>query len=263
MQNSEVGIRIENLSKSFGSDQIIKNLNFQVKGGEFMTLLGPSGCGKTTTLRLILGSILPNEGKIYLGSDDVTSTPCHKRNVGIVYQNYALFPHMTAYKNIAFGLEIRDIPDIEIKIRDIMAKMNILGLEDRYPNQLSGGEQQRVALARTLVVEPRVLLLDEPLSNVDAKLRYELRSEIKDLQKSMGITTLYVTHDQEEALIISDRIAIMEGGEIIEVGSPGDLYFNPEKEYTRDFLGIVEKRLKNLEDFRERAGYGEIRRPKR
>lgn len=263
MQNSEVGIRIENLSKSFGSDEIIKNLNFQVKGGEFMTLLGPSGCGKTTTLRLILGSILPNEGKIYFGSDDVTSTPCHKRNVGIVYQNYALFPHMTAYKNIAFGLEIRDIPDIEIKIRDIMAKMNILGLEDRYPNQLSGGEQQRVALARTLVVEPRVLLLDEPLSNVDAKLRYELRSEIKDLQKSMGITTLYVTHDQEEALIISDRIAIMEGGEIIEVGSPGDLYFNPEKEYTRDFLGIVEKRLKNLEDFRERAGYGEIRRPKR
>lgn len=263
MRNSEVGIRIENLSKSFGSDEIIKNLNFQVKGGEFMTLLGPSGCGKTTTLRLILGSILPNEGKIYFGSDDVTSTPCHKRNVGIVYQNYALFPHMTAYKNIAFGLEIRDIPDIEIKIRDIMAKMNILGLEDRYPNQLSGGEQQRVALARTLVVEPRVLLLDEPLSNVDAKLRYELRSEIKDLQKSMGITTLYVTHDQEEALIISDRIAIMEGGEIIEVGSPGDLYFNPEKEYTRDFLGIVEKRLKNLENFRERAGYGEICRPKR
>lgn len=251
MQNSEVGIRVENLSKSFGSDEIIKNLNFQVKGGEFMTLLGPSGCGKTTTLRLILGSILPNEGKIYFGSEDVTSVPCHKRNAGIVYQNYALFPHMTAYKNIAFGLEIRDALDIEAKIWAIMTKMNILGLEDRYPNQLSGGEQQRVALARTLVVEPRVLLLDEPLSNVDAKLRYELRNEIKDLQKSMGITTLYVTHDQEEALIISDRIAIMESGEIIEVGSPGDLYFNPEKEYTRDFLGIVEKRLKNLENFRK------------
>jgi len=257
MQDSEVEIRVENLSKSFGSDKIIKNLNFQVKGGEFMTLLGPSGCGKTTTLRLILGSILPDEGRIYFGDDDVTNIPCHKRNAGIVYQNYALFPHMTAYKNISFGLEIRDVPDIEIRIRDIMAKMSILGLEDRYPNQLSGGQQQRVALARTLVVEPRVLLLDEPLSNVDAKLRYELRSEIKDLQKSMGITTLYVTHDQEEALIISDRIAIMEGGEIIEAGSPEDLYFNPEKEYTRDFLGIVDRRLRNLEKFRRTNIYYE------
>lgn len=251
MPDSENGVRVVNLSKSFGSDEIIKNLNFQVKAGEFLTLLGPSGCGKTTTLRLILGSISPDEGKIYFGDSDVTGIPCHRRNVGIVYQNYALFPHMTAYKNIAFGLELRDTSDIEDKIRDIMAKMNILGLEDRYPDQLSGGEQQRVALARTLVVEPRVLLLDEPLSNVDAKLRYELRSEIKDLQKSMGITTLYVTHDQEEALIISDRIAIMESGEIIEVGSPGDLYFNSEKEYTRDFLGIVEKRLENLENFRK------------
>lgn len=245
-------IKIERLSKSFGSDQIIKNLNFKIRDSEFMTLLGPSGCGKTTTLRLILGSISPDEGRIYFGDNDVTDVPCHKRNAGIVYQNYALFPHMTAYKNIAFGLEVRDAPDIDTKIRDIMAKMNILGLEDRYPNQLSGGEQQRIALARTLVVEPRVLLLDEPLSNIDAKLRYELRSEIKDLQKSMGITTLYVTHDQEEALLISDRIAIMESGEIIEVGNPRDLYFNPEKEYTRDFLGIVEKRLKNLENFMTR-----------
>jgi len=253
MQDSESGVKVVNLSKSFGSDEIIKNLNFQVKRGEFMTLLGPSGCGKTTTLRLILGSIPPDEGRIYFGDEDVTDIPCHRRNAGIVYQNYALFPHMTVYKNIAFGLEIRDVPDIGIKVRDIMAKMNILGLECRYPNQLSGGQQQRVALARTLVVEPRVLLLDEPLSNVDAKLRYELRSEIKDLQKSMGITTLYVTHDQEEALIISDRIAIMESGEIIEVGSPGDLYFNSEKEYTRDFLGIVEKRLENLENFRKSA----------
>ena len=253
MQDSEVGIRVENLSKSFGSDEIIKNLNFQVKKGEFMTLLGPSGCGKTTTLRLILGSISPDEGKIFFGDNDVTSIPCHRRNAGIVYQNYALFPHMTAYRNIAFGLEIRGAPDVEIKIRNIMAKMNILGLGDRYPNQLSGGQQQRVALARTLVVEPKVLLLDEPLSNVDAKLRYELRTEIKNLQKSTGVTTLYVTHDQEEALIISDRIAIMESGEIIEVGSPEDLYFNPEKEYTRDFLEIVEKRLKNLENFRRSA----------
>jgi len=251
MQDSEVGIRVENLSKSFGSDEIIKNLNFQVKKGEFMTLLGPSGCGKTTTLRLILGSISPDEGKIFFGDNDVTSIPCHRRNAGIVYQNYALFPHMTAYRNIAFGLEIRGAPDVEIKIRNIMAKMNILGLGDRYPNQLSGGQQQRVALARTLVVEPKVLLLDEPLSNVDAKLRYELRTEIKNLQKSTGVTTLYVTHDQEEALIISDRIAIMESGEIIEVGSPEDLYFNPEKEYTRDFLEIVEKKLKNLENFRK------------
>lgn len=245
-------IKIERLSKSFGSDQIIKNLNFKIRDSEFMTLLGPSGCGKTTTLRLILGSISPDEGKIYFGDNDVTDVPCHKRNAGIVYQNYALFPHMTAYRNIAFGLEVRNAKEIETKIRAIMEKLDILGLESRYPNQLSGGQQQRIALARTLVVEPRVLLLDEPLSNIDAKLRYELRDEIKDLQKSMGITTLYVTHDQEEALIISDRIAIMESGEIIEVGRPGDLYFNPEKEYTRDFLGIVEKRLKDLENFRKR-----------
>jgi len=254
MEDSKIGVKVENLSKSFGSDQIIKNLNFKIMNGEFMTLLGSSGCGKTTTLRLILGSIFPDEGKIYLDEEDMTDIPCHKRNVGIVYQNYALFPHMTAYRNIAFGLEVKNEKDIETKVQNIMEKLNILGLEDRYPNQLSGGQQQRIALARTLVVEPKVLLLDEPLSNVDAKLRYELRSEIKTLQKSTGVTTLYVTHDQEEALIISDRIAIMENGEIIEVGSPGDLYFNPEKEYTRDFLEIVEKKLENLEDFRKKRG---------
>jgi len=253
MQDSKVGVRTENLSKSFGSNKILTNLNFKIRDGEFMTLLGPSGCGKTTTLRLILGSISPDEGKIYFGNEDVTDIPCHRRNAGIVYQNYALFPHMTVHRNIAFGLEVRNEEDIEMKIRNIMEKLNILGLEGRYPSQLSGGQQQRVALARTLIVEPKVLLLDEPLSNVDAKLRYELRSEIKKLQKSTGVTTLYVTHDQEEALIISDRIAIMESGEIIEVGSPGDLYFNPQKEYTRDFLGIVEKRLENLENFRKNA----------
>ncbi len=246
-----IEVRMARINKSFDDLKVLKDVSLAIKPGEFFTLLGPSGCGKTTLLRLILGTISPDDGRIYFGKEDVTEVPCHKRKAGIVYQNYALFPHLTTYKNIAFGLEIRDTSDIETKIRDIMEKMNILGLEDRYPNQLSGGQQQRVALARTLVVKPRVLLLDEPLSNVDAKLRYELREEIKDLQKSMKITTLYVTHDQEEALIISDRMAIMESGKIIEVGSPGDLYFNPEKEYTKDFLAVIEKRLENLDNFRK------------
>ena len=248
-----IEVRMARINKSFEDLKVLKDVSLVIKPGEFFTLLGPSGCGKTTILRLILGSISPDEGRIYFGNEDVTAVPCHKRKAGIVYQNYALFPHMTAYKNIAFGLEIRGAPDIATKIRDIMEKMNILGLEDRYPNQLSGGQQQRVALARTLVVRPRVLLLDEPLSNVDAKLRYELREEIKNLQKLMGITTLYVTHDQEEALIISDRIAIMDSGKIIEVGSPGDLYFNPEEDYTRDFLAVIERRLENLESFRKNS----------
>lgn len=247
-----MGFRIDNLSKSFGSTEIIKNVNLEISKGEFVTLLGPSGCGKTTTLRLILGSIFPDEGNIYFGGEDVTSIPCRDRNVGIVYQNYALFPNMTVYKNIAFGLEVRKDRNIGIKVRNIMQKMNILGLEDRYPKEMSGGQQQRVALARTLVVEPRVLLLDEPLSNVDAKLRYELRDEIKIIQKSLNISTLYVTHDQEEALMISDRIAIMDDGRIIEIGVPQQIYHNPKSEFTRDFMSVVGKRLENLENFRRK-----------
>jgi len=240
-------VRAENLSKSFGDTHVTKNLNFTIKHQEFLTLLGASGCGKTTTLRLVLGSIFPDSGRIYFNGEDVTDIPCYKRNVGIVYQDYALFPHLNIYENIAFGLKVKKEKNTESKVKEIMETLQISGLEERYPHQISGGQQQRVALARTLVVRPKILLLDEPLSNVDAKLRYELRNELKKIQRMMKIATLYVTHDQEEALTISDRIAIMNNGRIIEVGKPRDIYFHPKENYTKEFMGVISKRLKNLE----------------
>lgn len=240
-------VRVENLSKYFGDSHVIKNLNFTIKQQEFLTLLGASGCGKTTTLRLVLGSVFPDSGRIYFDGEDVSDIPCYKRNVGIVYQDYALFPHLDVYENIAFGLKVKKEKNIESKVKEIINTLQISGLEKRYPNQISGGQQQRVALARTLVVRPKILLLDEPLSNVDAKLRYELRNELKKIQKMMKITTLYVTHDQEEALTISDRIAIMNDGRIIEIGKPRDLYFRPKENYTKEFMGVISKRLKILE----------------
>lgn len=240
-------VRVENLSKYFGNTEVIKNLNFTIKQQEFLTLLGASGCGKTTTLRLVLGSVFPDSGRIYFDGEDVTDVSCYKRNVGIVYQDYALFPHLNVYENIAFGLKVKKEKDIEEKVKDIMKTLHISGLEKRHPNQISGGQQQRVALARTLVVKPKILLLDEPLSNVDAKLRYELRNELKKIQRMTKITTLYVTHDQEEALTISDRIAIMNDGRIIEIGKPRDLYFHPKENYTKEFMGVISKRLKILE----------------
>ena len=237
---------VENLTKSYKNNIAVENLNFEINDGEFLTLLGESGCGKTTTLRLILGSIFPDKGKIYFDGKDITNVPCQKRNVGIVYQDYALFPHMTIYENIAFGLKIRKEKNIENKIDNIMKILRISGLEKRYPHQLSGGQQQRVAIARTLVVKPKLLLLDEPLSNIDAKLRFELTEELKNMQKTTKITTLYVTHDQEEALTISDRIAIMHDKTIIEIGTPSDLYFNSKNDYTRHFFDVITKRLIRL-----------------
>ena len=242
-----IEVRLENLNKSFVDSEVVKNLNLTIMPQEFLTLLGASGCGKTTTLRLILGSIFPDAGKIYFDGEDVTNIPCHKRNVGIVYQDYALFPHLNVYENIAFGLKVKKEKNIEIKVKEIMKTLQISGLEKRYPNQISGGQQQRVALARTLVVKPRILLLDEPLSNIDAKLRYELKNELRKIQRMAKITTLYVTHDQEEALTISDRIAIMNNGSIIEVGKPHDLYSHPKTEYTQEFMEIVNKRIKSME----------------
>lgn len=239
-------ITLKRINKSFKDTKVVKNMNLKIIDGEFLTLLGASGCGKTTTLRLILGSIFPDGGKVYFDGEDVTDIPCHKRNVGIVYQNFALFPHMTVYENIAFGLKVRKQKNIKEQIEKVMKTLQISELERRYPHELSGGQQQRVAIARTLVVKPKILLLDEPLSNIDAKLRYELRDELKNLQKKTGITALYVTHDQEEALTISDRIAIMHKGEIIEIGKPRDLFFKPQKQYTKQFMNVITKRLKYL-----------------
>jgi len=212
----------------------------EAKPGEFLTLLGPSGCGKTTTLRIIAGFEKPDKGKIYFDDTVMNDVPPYERNIGIVFQDYALFPHMTVYDNISFGLKLRKLPKEEIKRRVSWALelVGLKGFEDRYPEQLSGGQQQRVALARALVIEPQLLLLDEPLSNLDAKIRERLRGEIKRIQKELGITTIYVTHDQEEAMAISDRIAVMSVGKIEQVGNPLDLYYNPKNEFVAKFLGL-------------------------
>jgi len=211
----------------------------EVKEGEFFTLLGPSGCGKTTTLRIIAG-FEKAKGRVYFDDEDVTDKPPYERNIGIVFQDYALFPHMTVFENVAFGLRMRKVPEGEIKkmVKEVLSLVGLEGFENRYPEQLSGGQQQRVALARALVIKPRLLLLDEPLSNLDAKIRERLRGIVKRIQRELGITTIYVTHDQEEAMAISDRIAIMKDGKIVQIGEPLELYYHPRDEFVATFLGI-------------------------
>ncbi|WP_297490609.1 ABC transporter ATP-binding protein [Thermococcus sp.] len=210
----------------------------EVGEGEFMTLLGPSGCGKTTTLRIIAG-FERAEGRVFFDGEDVTKRPPYERNIGIVFQDYALFPHMTVFDNVAFGLRLRKLSkaEIEREVREVLSLVGLEGLENRYPEQLSGGQQQRVALARALIIRPRLLLLDEPLSNLDAKIRERLRGEVKRVQRELGVTTVYVTHDQEEAMAISDRIAVMKDGRIIQVGRPLELYYRPKDEFVARFLG--------------------------
>jgi len=234
-----VGVKLVNVTKKFKDVVAVDHVTLEIKHGEFFTLLGPSGCGKTTTLRLIAGLEYPDEGRIYFDGQDVTDLPPYKRNTGMVFQNYALWPHMTVFDNIAYGLKVRRLPKDEIrkKVYEVLDLIKLKGLERRYPTQLSGGQQQRVALARALVIEPQVLLLDEPLSNLDAKLRIEMREEIKRLQRRLGITTIYVTHDQEEAMVISDRIAVMNRGRIMQVGTPRELYKRPRNLFVATFLG--------------------------
>ncbi len=232
-------IRLENVTKVFGSTVAVNKVNLKIESGEFFTIIGPSGCGKSTTLRIIAGFEIPEEGKVYFDDRDVTFLRPYNRNTAMVFQNYALWPHMTVYENVAYGLRLRKLPEAEIRrrVRKVLEMVDLLGLENRYPLQLSGGQQQRVALARALVVEPEVLLLDEPLSNLDAKLRLEMREELKNLQRRLGITTVYVTHDQIEALSMSDRIAVMNKGRILQVGRPDELYFRPRELFVADFLG--------------------------
>lgn len=242
-------VMLSHVSKSFSKVQAVENLRLEVEEGEFLTILGPSGCGKTTTLRLILGSLRPDQGDIYFDDELVTNLPVHHRNVGIVYQNYALFPHLTARENVAFGLRVRKLSkqEVDAKVKDTFQLLQIEGLEERYPRELSGGQQQRVALARALIVEPRLLLLDEPLSNLDARLRADLRQELRKFQKWLGITTIYVTHDQEEALAISDRIAIMNNGQLVQAGKPLDIYFHPKHPFAKEFFGdVIKRRLSEL-----------------
>ena len=235
------GVTIDHVSFGYGSGLVLDDVCLEIEPGELFALLGPSGSGKTTVLRLIAGFGNPSSGHILVGGRDVTSLAPWSRNVGMVFQSYALWPHMNVAKNVAFGLERRRFARAEIA-RKVRAALDLVGLSvlaDRHPAQLSGGQQQRVALARTLVIEPDVLLLDEPLSNLDAKLRVEMRAELKSLQRKLGITTIYVTHDQEEANAIADRMAVLDGGRIQQIGRPVDLYDRPATRFVANFLGTV------------------------
>ncbi|MBL8807594.1 MAG: ABC transporter ATP-binding protein [Rhodospirillales bacterium] len=235
------GVEIERVSFGYGGAPILDDVSLNVAKGEFFAFLGPSGSGKTTLLRLVAGFGMPSSGTIRVGARDVTLVPPWKRNVGMVFQSYALWPHMTVEANVAFGLEQRGLPRAEIggKVRRGLELVGLSQLAERRPAQLSGGQQQRVALARTLVVEPEVLLLDEPLSNLDAKLRVEMRHEISALQRKLGLTTIYVTHDQEEANSVADRIAVLDGGRIQQVGTPVELYDRPANRFVATFLGTA------------------------
>ncbi len=246
-------VRIEELVKIYGTVVAVDNLTLTIREGEFFTFLGPSGCGKTTTLRLIAGFEYPDKGRIYFDNKDVTFLKPYERNTAMVFQNYALWPHMTVYDNIAYGLRLRKMSKDEInkRVKRVLELIRLEGMENRYPTQLSGGQQQRVALARALVVEPSILLLDEPLSNLDAKLRLSMREEIKRIQKELGITTIYVTHDQEEALTMSDRVAIMNKGRVMQIGTPDEVYYKPRNIFVATFLGrsnLMKGQIVSLED---------------
>lgn len=238
-------LHLEDVTKIFagrgGSAEVVAvdNINIEIEQGEFVTLLGPSGCGKTTTLRMVAGFEFPNQGRIILDGDDITSQPPNERDMAMVFQSYAIFPHLSVFENIAYGLKIQRLSKavIQQKVSDTLTLTDLEGLENRAPNELSGGQQQRVALARALVMEPKVLLLDEPLSNLDAKLREQMRTELRRIQQTLGITSVYVTHDQIEAMALSDRIVVMNAGRIEQVSPPQTLYQQPASAFVADFIG--------------------------
>jgi spermidine/putrescine transport system ATP-binding protein len=235
----DVEVELRNVTKRFGDFTAVNNVSLQIRDGEFYSLLGPSGCGKTTTLRMIAGFELPSEGEIYLKGQPVGQLPPFKRNVNTVFQNYALFPHMSVSENVSFGLEMKKLPKAEIKerVEEVLQLVRLPGMGQRKPRQLSGGQQQRVALARALVNRPEVLLLDEPLGALDLKLRKAMQLELKDLQGRLGITFIFVTHDQEEAMTMSDRIAVMDQGDVLQVGTPAEIYEHPNSRFVADFIG--------------------------
>jgi len=232
-------VRLANIGKRYGEHWVVRDVNLHIQAGDFFTFLGPSGCGKTTLLRMIAGFAVPDEGSIRLDDQEVSRMPPWQRDIGMVFQNYALWPHMTVFENVAFGLRERKIPRGEIisRVNQALATVDLTGRESRRPSQLSGGQQQRVALARTLVIQPRVLLLDEPLSNLDAKLRVEMRLELLKLQRDLGLTTIYVTHDQEEALAMSTKIAVMNQGQVVQVDQPRMIYEQPIDNFVAAFVG--------------------------
>lgn len=241
MNKEEIIIKIENLTKTFGNFIALDNISLNIPKGSFLTLLGPSGCGKTTLLRLIAGFYEPDAGNIYFEGEKMNDLPANKRDTPLVFQDYALFPHLTVYDNISYGLKLKKTPKNEIQEHvDSMLKMfGLEGMEKRFPKELSGGQQQRVAFARALVMGKDVLLMDEPLSNLDAKMRVEVRDELRALQQNFGFTAIFVTHDQDEALSISDWIAVFDKGEICQVGTPMDIYFKPKTKFVADFVGTT------------------------
>jgi iron(III) transport system ATP-binding protein len=234
-------LRLVNIVKTYGKSKAIDNLSLIVEDGELLTLLGPSGCGKTTTLRAVIGFVTTESGDIYIGDRKISDIPPEKRGIGLVFQNYALWPHMTVFENLAFGLQLKKMSRVEIrkKVAEGLSIVKLEGLENRYPRQLSGGQQQRVALARALVLEPDILLLDEPLSNLDALLREQMRFEIAQLHKQYGLTTIYVTHDQTEAMVISDRIAVLDKGRLMQLGTPREIYSRPANKFVAGFMGTT------------------------
>lgn len=234
-------ITLKNIEKYFGKSKVLDNINIDIEKGGFVSLLGPSGCGKTTLLRIISGLESKNSGEIYVDGKEISKVSPAKRNIGIVFQNYVLFPNLTVYENIAYGLVNKKVKkeEIEKKVNNILDKIDLKHIKHKYPKQLSGGQQQRVALARAVVLSPKILLLDEPLSALDAKVRETLRKEIKALQKDLGITTIMVTHDQEEALTMSDKIVVINEGEIMQIGAPEEVYKNPANNFTADFIGAI------------------------
>ena len=246
-------LRVESLRKVFGNTVAVDSISFRTEPGEITAFLGPSGCGKTTTLRIVAGLESPTSGHIFIDQDEISGIPTHKRDIGLVFQDYALFPHKTVKQNIEFGLKIKKLDQSEIdrRVNLVLQQVNLVGKEDRYPQQLSGGEQQRVAVARTLVTEPRILLFDEPLSNLDAKLRESTRLELHNLQRKLGITSIYVTHDQIEAFAIADKIMLMNKGKIEQFGTPEEIYAQPRTAFAADFIGtsnILETTVIDFED---------------
>ena len=236
---SEYILKLEHISKSFEGVEVLKDISLDVKKGEFITFLGPSGCGKTTTLKIVSGLLDPDEGRVVLHGQDVTELPPEKRNVNTVFQSYALFPHMTVEGNVGYGLKLKKVPKAEIakRVKEMLELVQLAGYEKRYPEELSGGQQQRVAIARALANGPEVLLLDEPLGALDLQLRRQMQLELKRLQKKLGITFIYITHDQEEAINMSDRIVVMDKGIFQQVGTPDEVYNRPKNEFVARFVG--------------------------